>query len=158
MKKQKKIVTSVTVDPVLKEKADELHINYSEAFEKGLKIMFTLKDVDDERKKSIIEQRKKVEELKAQLKFGEDLSNAVYEIKSEYGEVMEPGEDIKNNEYMMELIKLKAMELDIPEKALEHLFRYMIMGKTTRREIENFKKGDVNLLMKELENDKINVL
>lgn len=153
MKKQKKIVTSVTIDPVLKEKADELHINYSEAFEKGLKSMLMIKDSEYERKKSIIEQRKKVKELKAQMKFGEDLSNAIREIKSEYSEVMVSGEDVEDNEYMMELIKLKAMELDIPDKALEHLFRYMIMGKTTRSEIEKYKKGDVNLLMKELEND-----
>jgi len=151
MKKQKKIVTSVTIDPILKEKADELHINYSEAFEKGLKTMLMLKDSEYERKKSIIEQRKKVSELKAQMKFGEDLSNAIREIKSEYSEVMAPGEDIEDNEYMEELIKLKAMELDIPQKALEHLFRYMIMGKTTRSEIEKYKKGDVNLLMEELE-------
>lgn len=147
MKKQKKIVTSVTIDPVMKKKADELHINYSEAFEKGLKTMFTLKDNEYGRKKEIEDQRKKVMELKAQMKFGEDLSNAINEIKKEYTEVMAPGEDIDTNEYMCELIKLKAMELDIPNKALKHLFKNMIIGKTTKSEIEKFKKGDVNSLV-----------
>lgn len=147
MKKQKKIVTSVTIDPVMKKKADELHINYSEAFENGLKTMFTLKDNEYGRKKEIEDQRKKVMELKAQMKFGEDLSNAINEIKKEYTEVMAPGEDIDTNEYMCELIKLKAMELDIPNKALKHLFKNMIIGKTTKSEIEKFKKGDVNSLV-----------
>lgn len=147
MKKQKKIVTSVTIDPVMKKKADELHINYSEAFEKGLKTMFTLKDNEYGRKKKIEDQRRIVMELKAQMKFGEDLSNAINEIKKEYTEVMAPGEDIDTNEYMCELIKLKAMELDIPNKALKHLFKNMIIGKTTKSEIEKFKKGDVNSLV-----------
>ncbi len=147
MKKQKKIVTSVTIDPAMKKKADELHINYSEAFEKGLKIMLTLKNKEYGRKESIEEQRKKVMDLKAQMKFGEDLSDAINEIKSEYSDIMAPGEDINNNEYMLELIKLKAMELDIPDKALKHLFKYMILGKTTKREIEKFKKGDINLFI-----------
>ena len=147
MKKQKKVVTSVTIDPAMKKKADELHINYSEAFEKGLKKMFTLKDDEYERKKNIEEQRKKVMELKSQMKFGEELSTAINEMKSEYSEVMAPGEDIDNNEYMSELIKLKAMELDIPENALKHLFKNMIMGKTSSSEIESFKKGDINLFI-----------
>ena len=147
MKKQKKVVTSVTIDPAMKKKADELHINYSEAFEKGLKKMFTLKDNEYERKKNIEEQRKKVLELKSQMKFGEELSIAINEMKSEYSEVMAPGEDIDNNEYMRELIKLKAMELDIPENALKHLFKNMIMGKTSSSEIESFKKGDINLFI-----------
>jgi hypothetical protein len=147
MKKQKKIVTSVTIDPKMKKKADELHINYSEAFEKGLKMMFTLRDNEYGRKEKIEEQRKKVMELKSQMKFGEDLSSAINEIKKEYSEVMAPGEDIDKNEYMTELIKLKAMELDIPNKALKHLFKNIIIGKTTKSEIERFKKGDVNLLV-----------
>jgi hypothetical protein len=147
MKKQKKIVTSVTINPLMKKKADDLHINYSEAFEKGLKMMFTLKDKEYEQKKIIEEQRKKVMDLKSQMKFGEDLSNAVNEIKTEYSEVMAPGEDIDKNEYLQELIKLKAMELDIPEKALKHLFKNMILGKTTNTEIEKFKRGDVNLFI-----------
>jgi hypothetical protein len=79
--------------------------------------------------------------------FGEDLSNAINEIKSEYSDIMTPGEDINNNEYMLELIKLKAMELDIPDKALEHLFRYMILGKTTKTEIKKYKKDDVTSLI-----------
>ncbi|HML04826.1 MAG TPA: type II toxin-antitoxin system CcdA family antitoxin [Methanobacterium sp.] len=147
MKKQKKIVTSVTINPALKEKADELHINYSEAFEKGLKKMLMLKDDEYEQKKRIMDQKKKVMELKAQMRFGEDLSKAINEILAEYSEVMVPGEDIKENEYIMELIKLKAMELDIPKKALEHLFRYMILGKTTKTEIKKFKKDDINSLL-----------
>jgi hypothetical protein len=147
MKKQKKVVTSVTIDPAMKKKADELHINYSEAFEKGLKKMFTLKDNEYSRKKNIEEQRKKVLELKSQMKFGEELSSAINELKSEYSEVMAPGEDIDDNEYMRELIKLKAMELDIPENALKHLFQNMIMGKTSSSEIESFKKGDINLFI-----------
>ena len=147
MKKQKKVVTSVTIDPAMKKKADELHINYSEAFEKGLKKMFTLKDDEYSRKKNIEEQRKKVLELKSQMKFGEELSSAINELKSEYSEVMAPGEDIDDNEYMRELIKLKAMELDIPENALKHLFQNMIMGKTSSSEIESFKKGDINLFI-----------
>lgn len=147
MKKQKKVVTSVTIDPAMKKMADELHINYSEAFEKGLKMMFTLKDNEYGQKKRIENQRKKVMELKAQMKFGEDLSNAINEIKKEYTEVMAPGEDIDTNEYICELIKLKAMELDIPNKALKHLFKNMIIGKTTKSEIEKFKKGDVNSLV-----------
>ena len=147
MKKQKKVVTSVTIDPAMKKKADELHINYSEAFEKGLKKMFTIKDDEYGRKKNIEEQRKKVMELKNQMKFGEELSTAINELKSEYSEVMTPGEDIDDNEYMRELIKLKSMELDIPENALKHLFKNMIMGKTSSSEIESFKKGDINLFI-----------
>lgn len=147
MKKQKKIVTSVTIDPELKKKADELHINYSEAFEKGLKMMFTLSNNEFERKKKIEKQRKKVIGLKAQMKFGEDLSNAINEIRSEYSEIMAPGEDIDDNEYMKELIKLKAMELDISDKALKHLFKNMIIGKTTKSEIEKFKKDDINIFV-----------
>jgi len=147
MKKQKKVVTSVTIDPAMKKKADELHINYSEAFEKGLKKMFTIKDDEYGRKKNIEEQRKKVMELKSQMKFGEELSTAINEMKSEYSEVMAPGEDIDDNEYMRELIKLKSMELDIPENALKHLFKNMIMGKTSSSEIETFKKGDINLFI-----------
>ena len=147
MKKQKKVVTSVTIDPAMKKKADELHINYSEAFEKGLKKMFTIKDDEYGRKKNIDEQRKKVMELKSQMRFGEELSTAINELKSEYSEVMAPGEDIDDNEYMRELIKLKAMELDIPENALKHLFQNMIMGKTSSSEIESFKKGDINLFI-----------
>ncbi|MGZ7118459.1 MAG: hypothetical protein ACXVH2_02030 [Methanobacterium sp.] len=147
MKKENKIVTSVTIDPAMKKKADELHINYSEAFEKGLEMTLTLKDNEYGRKKGIEEQRKKVKELKAQMRFGEDLSVTINEIKSEYSEIMAPGEDVDNNEYMSEFIKLKAMELDIPYKALKHLFRNMIMGKTSSTEIENFKKRDINLLV-----------
>ena len=147
MKKQKKVVTSVTIDPAMKKKADELHINYSEAFEKGLKKMFTIKDDEYGRKKNIEEQRKKVMELKSQMRFGEELSTAINEMKSEYSEVMAPGEDIDDNEYMRELIKLKSMELDIPENALKHLFKNMIMGKTSSSEIETFKKGDINLFI-----------
>jgi len=147
MKKQKKIVTSVTIDPALKEKADELHINYSEAFEKGLKKMLMLKDDEYEHKKRIMDQKKKVMELKSQMRFGEDLSKAINDILTEYSEVMAPNDDIKENEYIMALIKLKAMELDIPEKALEHLFRYMILGKTTKTEIKKYKKDDINSLI-----------
>jgi hypothetical protein len=109
--------------------------------------MLTNKNDEYGRKKSIEEQKKKVMELKAQMHFGEDLSKAINEIKSEYSEIMAPGEDINNNEYMLELIKLKAMELEIPYKALKHLFEYMIMGKTTKTEIEKFKKGDINLFI-----------
>lgn len=151
MKKQKKIVTSVTIDPEMKKKADELHINYSEAFEKGLRTIFIEKDFEYGRKKSIEEQRRKVMELKSQLKFGDDLRTAINEIKSEYSEVMDPGEDVNDNEYMRELIKLKAMELDISDKALRHLFRYMILGKTTETEIEKFKKGDINVFIEKYE-------
>ena len=147
MKKQKKIVTSVTIDPALKEKADELHINYSEAFEKGLKKMLMLKDDEYEHKKRIMDQKKKVMELKSQMRFGEDLSKAINEILTEYSEIMAPNDDIKENEYIMALIKLKAMELDIPEKALEHLFKYMILGKTTKTEIKKYKKDDINSLV-----------
>ncbi len=146
MKKEKKIVTSVTIDPNMKKKADELHINYSEAFEKGLKILFELRETEDERKKEIDEQRKKVMELKAQMKFGEDLSKSIKEIKKEYSEYMKQGEDIDNNEYMRELIKLKAMELDIPDKVLKHLFKNIIIGKTSKTEIEKIKKYDVSLI------------
>ncbi|MGB9936921.1 MAG: hypothetical protein ACPK7O_04325 [Methanobacterium sp.] len=153
MKKQKKIVTSVTIDPLMKKKADELHINYSEAFEEGLNTLFKRKDTEYSRKRSIEEQRKKVMELKSQMKFGEDLSEAIHEIKQEYSDVMTPGEDVNDNEYMRELIKLKAMELDISDKALMHLFRYMILGKTTETEIEKFKKNDINIFIKNLNND-----
>ena len=145
MKKQKKVVTSVTIDAGMKKKADELHINYSEAFEKGLKKMFMLKDNEYERKKNIEEQRKKVMDLKSQMRFGEELSTAIDEIKSEYSEVMAPGENIEDNEYMCELIKLKAMELDVPENSLKHLFKNMIIGKTSSTEIESLKKGDIDL-------------
>ncbi|MGZ7117046.1 MAG: hypothetical protein ACXVHS_06310, partial [Methanobacterium sp.] len=119
----------------------------SEAFEKGLEMALTLKDNEYGRKKGIEEQRKKVKELKAQMRFGEDLSVTINEIKSEYSEIMAPGEDVDNNEYMSEFIKLKAMELDIPYEALKHLFKNMIMGKTSNTEIENFKKKDINLLV-----------
>lgn len=147
MKKPKKIVTSVTIHPEMKKKADELHINYSEAFEKGLEMMFTLNDDEYEKKQVIEKQRKKVMELKSQMKFGEELSAAINEIKSEYSEIMDSSEDIEDNEYMRELIKLKAMELDIPDNALMHLFKNMIMGKTTDSQIEQFKKGDIDLVI-----------
>ena len=53
---------------------------------------------------------------------------------------------VDNNEYIRELIKLKAMELDIPDKVLKHLFKNMIIGKTSKTEIEKIKKFDVNLI------------
>lgn len=137
----------MTLDPILKEKADELHINYSEAFEKGLKIMLTLNDDEYKKKMRIAEQKNKVKKLKAQMKFGEDLFKAINEIKFEYSEIMVTGSNISDNEYIIELIKLKAMELDISPKALEHLFNNMILGKTTEAEIEGFKKEDISLFI-----------
>lgn len=85
-------------------------------------------------------------DLKAQMKFGENLSEAIKEIKREYSEYMKEGEDVDNNEYIRELIKLKAMELDIPDKVLKHLFKNMIIGKTSKTEIEKIKRYDVNLI------------
>lgn len=125
-----KIVTSVRIDPKDKKRADELHIKYSEAFEKGLKWMFAIKGKDKAKKKILMEQENKVKDLKDQIKLESTIFKSLNEIKTEYNEIVSLMEKIENkthmnklvNDYMDEVIKLKALEINIPSKTLKNVF------------------------------------
>lgn len=147
----KKIVTSVRIDPEDKRRADELHIKYSEAFEKGLKWMLAIKEKDNAKKKVLLEQENKVKSLKDKIELEATIFKSLNEIKAEYNEIVTLREKIKNNthmnefvkeymdeinntlmnelvsDYMDEVIKLKAMEINVPSKTLKKMFNEFLL-------------------------------
>lgn len=140
---RKRIVTSVTIDPEDKKKADKLNIKYSEAFDKGLKLMLSSKEEINKRKKELIKQKNKVNEIKAQIKLEENIIRSLNELKIEYDEIITLKSNNNNNhicklinKYLEEVIKLKAMELNIPSNDLKEVFMEFLSEKTHEMDVE----------------------